>query len=565
MRVPAAFRYAILILAAGAGPAESLQQSGTARDASLAAGDWPSAGRDDALTRWSPLDQVNRDNVARLTPAWTFSTGIAGPHRGAPLVIGSTLYLHTPSPNQVIALDLTQPGAPVTWRYAAPASPTPPPAIASGGLAWHKGGRIYVPILRGELAALDARTGREIWRVRNADGRTGATLTSAPLVAGDLVIVGVSGASNGVRGYLTAYDAANGRLVWRAWSTGPDTDALIDGPANTAYASHQGRDLGRSTWPGDAWRHGGGTPSGWLSYDAGLGLVFYGTDEPAPPNPAARPGDNKWTSSILARDVATGKLRWALQLTPHDQWGYGAASENILVDLTIGRSPVRALVHFDRNGFVYTIDRSVGKLLTSERFGPLNWSLSVDPGTATPRLDPRYAAPRGTATTAGVCPASAGGNTPPPAAAVPASGWFFVPLDNLCMDLAVMPGGRDLAVTLKPGPGNVRSRVIAWNAASTALVWETREPLPVTGGTLATAGGLVFYGTLDGWLKALDQNTGRELWKYRTPTGILGSPISFLGPDGKQYIAVLSGLAADALPDASAGGPTMGMLTVFGL
>jgi len=528
-------------------------------------GEWRAYSADEGSTRYSPLDQINRDNVAGLAPAWSFSTDVAGPHEGSPLVVDSTLFVHTPYPNRVFALDLTRPGAPVKWTYTAPTPPASLIAGASRGLAWHPSGRIYVPILSGELAALDARTGREIWRVRNSDWRSGASLAGAPLVAGDLVIVGVSGAAHGVRGYLTAYDARNGRLVWRAWSTGPDTEVLLDGPANPAYPSHQTRDLGRSSWPGDAWRYGGGTPSGWLSYDAGPGLVYYGTDEPGPPNPAARPGENKWSSSIMARELATGRLRWALQLTPHDQWGYGAANENVLVDLTIAGRPIRALVHFDRNGFVYTIDRVVGRLIMSERFGPLNWALSVDPGTAVPRLEPKYSAPRGSATTSGICPAAVGAKSLQPASFAPPSGLFFVPLNNLCMDMTVLPGGRDLAVTVKPGPGTVRGRFIAWNAASTALVWENREPLPVSGGALATAGGLVFYGTLDGWLKALDQSSGRELWKYKTPTGIVGSPISFLGPDGKQYVAVLSGLSAGALPDESVPGPTTGVLTVFGL
>lgn len=567
MRFFAASWCAMLVLVAGSAPVDPLQQPRPTRDSTRSAGEWTSAGRDDALTRWSPLDQINRENVASLAPAWTFSTGIAGPHEGSPLVVGSTMFVHTPYPNKVFALDLARPGAPVTWTYTAPSSPTSPtPLTASGsrGLAWHKSGKIYVPILSGELAALDGATGREIWRVRNSDWRSGALLSSAPLVAGNLVIVGMSGAARGVRGYLTAYDASNGRLVWRAWSTGPDTDLLLDGPANLAYPSHQGRDLGRSTWSGESWRYGGGTPSGWLSFDAALGLVYYGTDEPGPPNPAARPGENKWTSSILAREATTGRLRWALQLTPHDQWGYGAANENVLVDIKVAGRPVKALVHFDRNGFVYTIDRVVGKQLTAERFGPLNWALSVDPGTGAPRLEPKYSAPRGIASTSGVCPAAIGAKALQPVSFAPPSGLFFVPLNNLCMDMRVMAGGRDLATTLKPGPGNVQGRFIAWNAANLALVWENREPLPVSGGTLATAGGLVFYGTADGWLKALDQSSGRELWKYRTPGGILGSPIAFLGPDGKQYIAVLSGLPNGDVPNELSPGPALGILTVFG-
>jgi alcohol dehydrogenase (cytochrome c) len=573
-----------LLAMATPGRADGTYQQRQAREAApTIQGDWRAPGRDDALTRWSPLDQITRENVAQLQPVWSFSTGAIGPHEGNPLVVGSTLYLHTPYPNQVFALDLTKPEDPVKWRYAAPLpgpvrKGQPPPFMPTGccdigsrGLAWHESGKLFVPVLSGELAALDARTGREIWRVRNSDWRTGATLAGPPLVAGDLVIVGMAGAESGVRGYLTAYDARNGRLAWRGYSTGPDRDLLLDGPANPAYSSHQGRDLGLTSWKGQAWRWGGGTPSGWLSFDPVLKLVFSGTDQPSPPNPLARPGDNKWASSLVARDLATGQIRWALQLTPHDQWGYGAANESILADLTIGGSSVRALVHFDRNGFVYTVDRATGKLLMAERYGPVNWAGSMDVMTALPLPEPSRRAPRGGATTSGVCPARIGMKYLQPAAYAPGDGVFFVPLNNLCMDLKVRPGGRDLAVTAQPGPGNLRGRFIAWSAANAALLWENREPLAVAGGALATAGGLVFYGTLDGWLKAVDQSNGRELWKFKTPSGIVGNPIAFLGPDGKQYIAVLSGVGGwwglggdGAFPELAGQPGASGVLTVFG-
>jgi PQQ-dependent dehydrogenase (methanol/ethanol family) len=589
MKALAAPGYAVWILIAGSGSTGVLLGQRPSRPAPPTAGEWRAPGRDDGLTRYSPLDQITRENVNRLRPVWSFETGVPGPYEGNPLVVGTTLYLHTPYPNQVFALDLARPESPVRWRYAAPlpgarpgAPPpppgTPPPPMPTGccdtgsrGLAYHESGILYVPILSGEIAALDARTGREIWRVRNSDWRTGATLSSAPLVARDLVLVGLSGAGHGVRGYLTAYDARNGRLVWRAWSTGPDRDVLLDGPANPVYASHRNPDLGVSTWTGTAWQWGGGTPSGWLSFDPTLDLVFSGTDQPYPANPAVRPGDNKWTSSLIARELATGRVRWALQLTPHDQWGYGAANENILVDLTIAGVPVRALVHFDRNGFVYTIDRATGKLLTAERFGPVNWAGPFDLSSGAPVLDPRYGAPRGSGRTTGVCPASIGMKYLQPAAYSPQTHLFFVPLNNLCMDLEILPGGRDVAVTARAGPGGVRGRFLAWNAAAAALVWENREPLAVAGGALATAGGLVFYGTLDGWLKALDQSTGREIWKYRTPAGIVGNPITFLGPDGRQYVAVVSGLGGwwglggdGAFPELAGTGSPTGVLTVFG-
>jgi PQQ-dependent dehydrogenase (methanol/ethanol family) len=559
MKVLAASGRAVLVLAACLSSIRPLPAQTAKPDQP---GEWPSPGRDPGLTRWSPLDQITARNVAELRVAWSFSTGVPGPAAGSPLVVGSMMYLLTPWPNQVIALDLGAPGAPERWRWKAPLPPRLPASYpsdssaASRGLGYHESGKLYVPILSGELAALEARTGREIWRVRNSDWRTGALLPGPPLVAGNLVVVGTGGSAPGAPGYLTVYDALNGRLVWRGWTTGPDSLVRLDGPANPAYPSHQDRDLGVRSWPGAEWQRGGGTPSGWLSFDPDLNLVYAGTGPPAPPNPAGRPGDNKWSSSLMARDLATGRVRWILQLTPHDQWGFGAASENILADLTIGGAPVRALVHFDPNGFVYTLNRATGRLLLAERFGPLNWASSIDLSAARPAIEPRFAAPRGARSTEGVCPAAIGMKGPAPAAYAPPAHLFFVPVNNFCMDLMVLPGGRDLGIALKTGPGGIPGRFIAWNAEQTALKWEIREAVPVTGGALATAGGLVFYGTLDGWLKAVDQSSGRELWKYQTRAGILGSPIAFLGPDGKEYIAVLSGAGgADGSP---------AVLTVFG-
>ena len=516
------------------------------------------------------------------------------------------MYVHTPYPNTVFALDLAEPGAPIKWKYAGPfpalgirgtGGPAPMPTgccdAGSRGLAYHPSGKLYVPLLSGELAALDAGTGRELWRVRNADWHTGATLAAAPIVAGDLVIAGVSGAEYGIRGYLTAYDALTGRLVWRGYSTGPDTDVLVDAVANPNYASHQGRDLGVSTWPAEAWRQGGGTTSGWVSYDPDLGLIFHGTDGPAPGNPAQRPGDNKWTSSILARDVTTGRIRWAFQMTPHDEWGYGGGNENILVDLTLHGAPVKALVHFDRNGFAYTLDRSTGKLLLAEKIGPVNWARAIDLATGIPDRDPQFAAPApapplppgaprrapaGPVKT-GICPASIGAKFLEPAAFSPLTNLFYVPLNNLCMELRTAPATYQpgqpydgALVKMNAGPGGNRGRFIAWDAAAASIAWEAKEPFAVASGALTTAGGLVFYGTLDGWFKALDQKTGRELWRFKTPSGIVGNPIAFAAPDGKEYIAVMSGVggwwglgANGAFPDLAGATNPGGVLLVFGL
>ena len=547
-------------------------------------GEWQLPGRDYGLTRFSPLGQISATNVANLKPVWSFSTGSLRGHEGSPLVVGSTMYVHTPFPNAVFALDLARAGAPMLWKYEAPQLPRAPAPltgccdVGSRGLAYHPSGKLFVPILSGDLAAIDAKTGKEIWRVRNADPKTGATVASAPLVVKDLVIIGVSGAEYGVRGYLTAYDANSGRLVWRAYSTGPDTDVLIDGDANTQYPSHRGHDLGMSSWNGDDWRRGGATPSGWISYDPDLDLIFYGTDQAGPANPALRPGDNKWAQTIFARSSATGKVKWAYQITPHEEWGHGAANESILVDLKMSGVPTKALVHFDRNGFAYTIDRAAGRVLLAEKYGPANWAQRIDLGTGLPVRDGRYT----TATAArvtGVCPASIGLKYLQPAAYAPTTGLFYVPVNNLCMDLDAAPvtftlGQPFLGVRIKAatGPGGVRGRFLAWDATTGSIAWEIKEAFPVVSGALATAGGLVFYGTADGWLKAVDAVAGRELWRFKTPSGIVSAPISFSGPDGRQYIAVLSGIggwvglgANGATTDINAVTNTGGVLTVFGL
>jgi alcohol dehydrogenase (cytochrome c) len=546
-------------------------------------GDWRGAGRDHSLTRFSPLTELTPGTVAGLKAQWSFSTGVVRAHEGNPLVVGPVLFVHSPFPNVVFALDLSRPGAPIKWRYSVPPAtarltlPTGCCDVGSRGLAYHPSGKIYVPLLHGELAALDAETGREIWRVRNGDGRAGATMPGAPIVVKDLVLIGTSGAEYGIRGALTAYDAATGRLVWRAWHTGSDADVLIDGEANSNYPSHRGRDLGLSTWTADHWQRGGATASGWISYDPELDLVYYGTDRPGPANAAARPGDNKWSSTIFARAAGTGKVRWALQLTPHDQWGYDASNESLLVDLQIGGAPVKALVHFDRNGFAYTVDRTTGKLLVAERFGPANWAGRIDVMGGQPLVERRFVQQPQPVT--GICPAAIGAKGLEPASYSPVTSLFYVPGTNLCMDLTVgpvsfVPGKpySGVSIRMKPGLGPNQGRLIAWDAATGTVSWQVQESYPLTGGTLATAGGLVFYGTMEGWLKAVDHKTGVELWRFKTPSGIVGSPISFLGPDGKQRIAVLSGLggwiglgANGAFPDVASISATGGVLTVFGL
>jgi PQQ-dependent dehydrogenase (methanol/ethanol family) len=542
---------------------------------------WVMTGRTYDLQRHSPLNQITTANVRNLRAAWSFSTGTLRGHEGNPLVINNVMYVHTSFPNKVYALDLTKEGAPIIWAHT-PDQPQDVIPIAccdvvNRGLAYHPSGKLYIQLLVGDLLALDAKTGKQIFRIKSADYKRGETMTNAPIVIKDIVIAGISGGEFGVRGRVTAYDVNTGAEKWRAYSTGPDSEVKIEGDANPAYASHRGKDLGVTTWNGtDEWQRGGGTTWGWYSYDPELNLFYYSTGNPGSWNPDQRPGDNKWSMTIFARNPETGMAKWAYQMTPHDAWDYDGVNENILADLTVNGQRVKALVHFDRNGFAYTLDRTNGKVLVAQPFGPVNWAKSVNLTTGVPEEDPKY---RTTAkgNTEGICPAAIGFKDQQPAAYSPQTGYFYVPANHICMDYEGVEvkysAGQPYVgaiVRMFPGPGGHRGRFIAWDAARGRVVWENKEQLAAYGGALTTAGGVVFYGTMEGWLKALDARTGRELWKFKTPSGIIGNPMTYMGPDGKQYVAVLSGIGGWAGIGVAAGigaeDPTAGLgaLGAFG-
>ncbi|HYK81574.1 MAG TPA: methanol/ethanol family PQQ-dependent dehydrogenase [Gemmatimonadales bacterium] len=518
------------------------------------AGQWTMAGRTYDLQRFSPLTAINRTNVKNLKAAWTFSTGVLNGHEGNPLVIGSVMYVHSAFPNIVAALDLTKPGAPMIWRHV-PKQPDEAKAIAccdlvNRGLAYHAGtNRLFIELLAGDLLALDAKTGKQVWRVPNADYKTGSTMTNAPIVIKDIVIAGISGGEFGVRGRVTAYSVTDGKELWRGYSTGPDAEVKIVGTPNANYPSMQGKDLGVSTWTGDEWQHGGGTTWGWYSYDPQLNLFYYGSGNPGTWNPDQRPGDNKWSMTIWARNPDNGDVKWVYQMTPHDEWDYDGINEMVLFDAVIGGKPVKALAHFDRNGFGYVLDRTNGKVLVAEPFAAKpNWATKIDLTTGVPVRDPKY----GTTSkknTEGICPAAIGFKDQQPAAYSPMTKLFYVPTNNICMDYEGVEvkysAGQPYVgaiVRMFPGPGGNRGAFVAWDPTTGAKKWEIKENLAAYGGALATAGHVVFYGTMEGWLKAVDDATGRELWKFKCPSGIIGNPMTYIGPDGKQYVAVLSGI-----------------------
>jgi PQQ-dependent dehydrogenase (methanol/ethanol family) len=527
----------------------------TSAVAQEAPGQWTMTGRTYDLQRYSPLTAINKQTVKSLKAAWTFSTGVLNGHEGNPLVIGSVMYVHSAFPNEVFALDLTKEGAPMIWKHV-PKQPDEAKAIAccdlvNRGLAYHAAtNRLFIELLQGDLLALDAKSGKQQWRVPNADYKTGSTMTNAPIVIKDLVIAGISGGEFGVRGRVTAYDVNTGKEVWRAYSTGPDADVKIVGDANPNYPSMRGKDLGVSTWQGDEWQHGGGTTWGWYSYDPTTNTFFYSTGNPGTWNPDQRPGDNKWSMTIFARNPDNGEAKWAYQMTPHDEWDYDGVNENVLFDATIGGKAVKALAHFDRNGFGYVLDRTNGKVLVAQPFAHAapNWASKIDLTTGVPVRNPLYGT-TAKKNTEQICPAAIGFKDQQPAAYSQQTKWFYVPTNNICMDYEGVEvkysAGQPYVgaiVRMYPGPDQARGAFVAWDPTTGTKKWEIKENLAAYGGALATAGGLVFYGTMEGWLKAVDATTGTLLWKFKTPSGIIGNPMTYLGPDGKQYIAVLSGI-----------------------
>ncbi len=515
---------------------------------------WSMPLGDYSSTRYSTLNEINKDNVGDLKVAWTFSTGVLRGHEGGPLVIGDVMYIHTPFPNIVYALDLND-NARVIWKYEPKQDPDVIPVMCcdtvNRGPAYADG-IIYLHQADTTLVALDAKTGEVKWSVANGDAKKGETGTSAPMVIGDKVLVGISGGEFGVQGHITAYNVADGSIAWRGYSTGPDDQTLMDPEQTTHLGEPVGVDSGTATWEGDQWKIGGGTTWGWMSYDPDLNLVYYGTGNPSTWNPVQRPGDNRWSMTIFARDVDTGMTKWVYQMTPHDEWDYDGVNEMILADLDIDGATRKTLVHFDRNGFGYTLDRENGELLVAEKYDPaVNWATHVDMETGRPQVVAEYSTDQNGAdvNSEGICPAALGSKDQQPAAYSPKSGLFYVPTNHVCMDyepfeVSYTAGQPYVGATLSmyPAPGGDHlGNFIAWDATKGEIVWSNPEPFSVWSGALATDGDIVFYGTLEGYLKAVDAATGEELYSFKTPSGIIGNVNTWVH-DGKQHIGVLSGI-----------------------
>jgi PQQ-dependent dehydrogenase (methanol/ethanol family) len=532
-------------------------------------GQWTLPAGDYANTRFSPLDQINTQNVSNLKIIGTMSTGIPHGHEGQPLVVNGTMYVVTPFPNYLIALDLTKSGFPMKWKY----EPRPDPQsvgvaccdVVNRGASYADGKIVYAT-LDNHIIAVDANSGMEVWRTLVGDINYGETTTGAPLVVKNVVITGDSGGELGVRGKVVGLDLKTGKVLWTAYSTGPDKDVLIGPNFKPFYKKDQGKDLGVSSWPTDAWKLGGGTVWGWISYDPETDLIFYGTGNPGVWNPDQRPGDNKWGITIFARKPETGEAVWAYQIVPHDAWDYDEIMENIAVDMEWHGQMRKLLIHPGRTGFVFVLDRQTGELLSAEKFQPVNWAKGYDLKTGEPNVDPAKVTHTGVIARQ-VCPSSTGGKEFVPSALSPRTGLLYIPAHNTCMDHEGLEANYiagtpflGSSTTMYKGPGGYQGELVAWDIANAKQVWGIKEPdFPLYSGVLATGGDLVFYGTMDGWFRAVDARKGAILWQTKLASGIVGDPMTFKGADGRQYVAVYAGIGgwmgAAAFPSVSLDDP----------
>ncbi|MEM7027020.1 MAG: PQQ-dependent dehydrogenase, methanol/ethanol family [Pseudomonadota bacterium] len=561
--------------------------------------------------RYTELNQINRDNASKIVTAWTFSTGRLQGHEGGPLVLPPSatgldtdhLYIHSSFPNDVFAINLDT--LSITWFHEpqqdeAETVPVMCCDIVNRGLGYSYG-QIYLQQADSTLVALDAATGEVNWSVKQGseitegpnvkEGRgvgpaSGMTNTNAVHPIKDKVFTGCSGAEFGVRCWFAAYYAKTGELAWRAFSMGPDEDILFD-ENTTSMLKKVGKDSSLNTWcadtesfkapatapttckvRGEQWKTGGGSVWGWWPADFEENLVFYGSGNPSTWNPVVRPGDNKWSMTMFARDIDTGIARWAYQMTPHDEWDYDGVNEMILADFEVKGKMTPALVHFDRNGFAYTMNRKTGELLVAEKFDPaVNWATHVDMKTGYPQTVNKYSTHFNgeDVVSVDICPAALGTKDQQPAAYSPRTGLFYVPTNHVCMTyepVSYAAGGNEYVagqayvnanLTMYPAgavcpdcPNNNAAKdnmgnFIAWDADKGKIVWSIPEQWSVWSGVLTTAGDVVFYGTLDAYAKAVDAESGKLLWKFKAPSGIIGNFHSWTHK-GKQYVGVLSGI-----------------------
>jgi alcohol dehydrogenase (cytochrome c) len=503
---------------------------------------WPMYGGDSGNTRFSTSNQINAGNVNKLKVQWALQLGTNRSQESTPILVGDTLFVTSSfGPKNTYAVDAKT--GQVKWTY----QPDIPKGIEqyaccdvnNRGVA-HADGRIFVGRLDAHVVALDAKTGKELWKTQVTDYTQGSVITSPPTLVKNLVITGYGGGEYGARGSIVALDQATGKEVWR-----------------TQTVPQQG-EPGGDTWKGDSGKLGGAVAWHIGSYDPKLNLVYYGTSNPSPWSASVRGNDssdigkftNLYSASVLAMNADTGKISWHYQFTPHDAWDYDGVNELVFADYPVDGKKVPAIMQANRNGFFYVIDRANGKLLSAKQYiEGVNWATGIDMKTGTPIETAGNAKRPGMKRKASdVCPNLIGGKNWMPISYSAQTGLVYIPTMNLCMDMEGIQseykrGAFYLGVNFdlgKVGPGGHMGGVKAWDPVAQKQVWFNKEDLPFTGGMMSTAGNLLFHGDIKGWFKALDAKTGKELWKFNTGSGISAAPMTYT-LDGKQYVAVVSG------------------------
>ncbi|MSO36262.1 MAG: PQQ-dependent dehydrogenase, methanol/ethanol family [Acidobacteria bacterium] len=547
-----------LIGCVGVSALQGQQAAPRVTDATLlkpADGDWVGYGRDYAETHHSPLRQIDQSNVSKLTEAWSVEVGSEGKLETTPLVFNGVLY-GTSTWSQVYAIDLRS--KKVKWQFD-PAlarggteamGPRPCCGPVNRGVALYDG-RVYVGLLDGRLVALDAETGAPVWAVQTTPPGTDYTITGAPRIVKGKVVIGQGGAEYGVRGFLAAYDAATGKQAWKFYVIPGDPAKPFEDEALARAAK---------TWNGQWWKYGGGgTPWDGIAYDPELNLVYVGTGNGSPWNANHRSpggGDNLYLASIVALNADTGKYVWHYQTTPSDNWDYNAAQPMILADLTIGGQIRKVLMQAPKNGFFYVLDRATGKLISGEPYVFTSWATGIDKETGRPI---ETEAARYRYTPVRLSPSPVGAHHWPPMAFNPTTGFVYYPGQETSSvfameekfefkegqwNIGIRRGSAPFTMNPQAAPPDPKAPppggfFVAWDPVAQKPAWKI--PFLSSGGALSTAGQLIFVGNSAGRFFALDPLSGKTLWEARLGQGV-ATPISY-ELDGKQYIAVMSGIS----------------------
>jgi quinohemoprotein ethanol dehydrogenase len=520
---------------------------------------WAAYGRTFGETHFSPLIEINRNTVARLNLAWTLDLDITDP-MSTPLAVDGVLYVAA-GYSFVHAVDAKT--GKLLWRYDPEVAKVVGRKLRAGGgihgLAYGKG-RLFVGTHDGRLIAIDAKKGTPVWSVQTLDANDGSFISGPPRVFNDKVIIGFGGGDSGaVRGYVTAYDTNTGKQLWRWWTVPGDPSKGFENKA---------MEMAAKTWTGEWWKNGGGgTVWNAMTYDPEFNRVYIGTGNGGPSNWKIRSpggGDNLFLSSVVALDADTGEYVWHYQTTPGDAWGYDSATDMTLATLDIGGAARKVILHAPENGFVYVIDRTNGKLISAEKLGKVTWAEKVDPATGRPLLAPGARYENGPVT---LWPSSQGVHNLYPQSFSPKTGLVYVPT----IEMAAQFGGDVDVKNWHPLPASVqftgfptadgdvaadaaKSFLIAWDPVRQRANWQQPTPGPHNGGTLATAGDLVFQGQADGYVMGYDASSGRRLWQFYAATAALGTPITYQA-GGKQQLTIIAGPmhgAAGALGSSAA-------------